>query len=590
MKGLLKYILATVLGIMIYSFIGLLIFMGIMGSIVASSKNKDVKIEPNTVLYLKFDKQIVDRASDNPFENFNFQSMEPDPQIGLNKILANIKKAKKDENIKGVYLSLTHVPAGMATIEEIRNALLDFKESGKFVYTYAERISQKAYYLASASDKIYMNPVGYYELKGLRANVMFVKGALEKLGIEPVIFRYGKFKSAIEPFFLDKMSEANKEQTMTFVSSIWNHMATGIAKERGLTVEEVNKLVDGFVARSPKTALESKFIDGLMYKDEIIDEMVKLTGAKDADDLEVVKLAKYDNVKLEKDKKKDKKAKIAVVYASGSIVMGKGESGQISSIAISKAIRKARKDSTIEAIVFRVNSGGGDALASDIIWREAVLAQREKPFIVSMGDYAASGGYYIACPADVIVASPTTLTGSIGVFGLMFNTQKLMNQKLGITFDGVQTNTYADLGNSNRKMTEAEKEIIQSGVNDIYETFITHVGEGRDMSTEAVDSVGQGRVWSGENAMEIGLVDVFGGLNTAVEIAAEKAGLEEYKIVDYPKSKDPFEEFIKSLTDNVQTRMMKNELGESYVIYKKINKMLQIEGVQARMPYEIELY
>ncbi len=590
MKGFLKYILATVVGIMLYSLISSLIFMGIMGSIVATSSNKEVEIEPNTVLYLKFNKQIVDRASDNPFENFNFQTMQPDPQLGLNKILANLKKAKEDENIKGIYMSLTHIDAGMATLEEIRNAILDFKESGKFVYAYSEEITQTAYYLASVSDKIYMNPVGFFELKGLRSNIMFFKGALEKLGVEPVIFRYGKFKSAIEPFMLDKMSDANKEQTMTYVSSIWNHMVAGIANERGLTIEEVNKLADGFVARSPKTAVESNFIDGLMYKDEIIDEMVKLTDAKDADDLEVIKIAKYENVKLKTDKKKDKRSKIAVVYASGQVVMGKGEPGQLASTTISKAIRKARKDSTIEAIVFRINSPGGSALASDIIWREAVLAQKAKPFIVSMGDLAASGGYYIACPADTIVASPTTITGSIGVFGLMFNTQKLMNQKLGITFDGVKTNKYADLGNSNRKMSEAEKEIIQSGVNEVYETFISHVGEGREMSTQAVDEVGQGRVWSGENAKEIGLVDVFGGLNTAIAIAAEKAGLDDYKIVDFPKSKDPFEEFIKSLTGDVQTRMMKNELGESYLIYKKINNMLQMEGVQARMPYEVELY
>lgn len=591
MKGFLKYVLATVVGILLYSLISSFIFLGVMGVIASASKSKSVEIEPNTILMLKLDKQIVDRSSDNPFENFDFASMQSETPIGLNNILKNLKKAKKDENIAGIYMNLKHVPTGLATLEEIRNALIDFKESGKFIYTYSEVITQPAYYLASVSDSIFMNPVGMMELKGLRTSLAFFKGALEKLGVEPVIFRHGKFKSAVEPFMYEKMSKENKEQMMTFVGSIWDHFVKGISAERNLTESAFNELADNITIRNTKSAVKHNIIDGLLYKDEMIDLLVEKTGAESDDKLEVVRLSKYKNVSIEKkSKKRDKRKKIGVVYASGGIVMGKGEGGNIGSETISKAIRKARKDTTVKAIVFRINSGGGSALASDIIWREAVLAQKEKPFIVSMGDYAASGGYYIACPADTIVASPTTLTGSIGVFGLMMNTQKLMNDKLGITFDGVKTNKLADIGDPNRKMTEAEKEIIQSGVEEVYADFISHVSEGRGMTTDEVDEIGQGRIWSGINAKNNGLVDVYGGLNTAIDIAAEKAGLENYKVVDFPKIPDPIEELIKEITGGAKVALLKRELGEHYHIYKKLERVKKMEGIQARMPFEVEIY
>ncbi len=590
MKNFLKYTLATVVGIMLYSIVSTLIFFGIVGIIAAASDGKEVKLKQNTILYLKLNKTIVDRASNNPFENFDFASFETETQLGLNNILENLKKAKKDENIKGIFMELSTVPTGIATIEEIRNALLDFKESGKFIYTYSETMSQKTYYLASVSDKIYMNPVGTLVIKGLRAKIAFFKGTLQKIGIEPVIFRYGKFKSAIEPFMLTKMSEANKEQTLTYVQSIWNHMAANIAKEREMTPEEFNKIADDFAIRNMKDAVEYNIIDAAKYRDEVIDELVELTEAKSAEKLESVKLGKYTNVKLKKDKKRDKRKKIAIIYAFGGIKSGKSNNETIGSETISKAIKKARRDSTIKAIVFRVNSPGGTVLASDVIWREVVLAQQAKPFIVSMGDLAASGGYYIACPADVIVAGPTTLTGSIGVFGLLFNTQELMNKKLGVTFDGVQTNKFADMPDLTRKMREDEKEIIQTGVNEVYETFISHVAEGRGTTPEEIDKIGQGRVWSGANAKEIGLIDELGGLQRAIEIAAEKAGLEEYKTVDYPKQLDPFEEIIKQLTGNVKLKMLKNELGENFYFYQKVKTLQNMQGIQARMDYDVELY
>ncbi len=590
MKNFLKYTLATVVGIMLYTIVSTFIFLGIVGIIAAASNSKEVKLKPNTILYLKLNKTIVDRASDNPFENFNIQSFEADPQLGLNKILENLKKAKKDENIKGIFMELSAIPTGIATIEEIRNALLDFKESGKFIYTYSENMSQSAYYLSSVSDKIYMTPVGSLEIKGLRSKIAFFKGTLQKLGIEPLIFRHGKFKSAIEPFMLDKMSEANKEQTLTYVQSIWDHIVAGIAKERGMTTEQFNKIADDYAIRNMEDAVEYNIIDAIKYRDEVIDELVELTDAESAEKLESIKLGKYSSVKIKKTKKRDKRKKIAVIYASGEIKSGKGDNGTIGSETLSKAIRKARRDSTIKAIVFRINSPGGSALASDIIWREATLAKQVKPFIVSMGDLAASGGYYIACPADLIVASPTTLTGSIGVFGLLFNTQELMNKKLGITFDGIKTNKFADLPDLTRKMTEAEKEIIQTGVNEVYETFIEHVADGRSTTTEAIDKIGQGRVWSGINAKDIGLVDEFGGLQRAIEIAAEKADIEDYKTVEYPKRLEPIEELIKQLTGDVRIKMLKNELGENFYFYQKIKTLQNMQGVQARMGYDVELY
>jgi len=591
MKDFLKYVLATVVGILLYSVVSSFIFLGIIGIIAAASGDKDVKIKENSILYLKLDKPIVDRASNNPFENFNFQTFQPDNELGLNKILKDIKKAKEDDKIKGIFMELSYTHAGIATIEEIRNSLIDFKQSGKFIYTYSDNISQTAYYLASVSNKIYLEPVGSIEIKGLYSKIAFFKGTLQKLGIEPFIFRHGKFKSAIEPFMLDKMSEANKEQTRTFVQSIWDYMVEGIAEQRNLTPAQVNKIADEFAIRNVNDAVEYNIIDGAKYRDEVIDELVEKTEAKSPEKLRLVKLSKYSKVKIHKKRKgKDVRKKIAVVYASGEIKMGKSEKGTLGSETIAKAIRKARCDSNIKAIVLRVNSPGGSGLASDIIWREVILAKKDKPVIVSMGDLAASGGYYISCPADVIVANKTTITGSIGVFGLLFNTQELMNKKLGVTFDGIKTNEFADLPDLTRPMTEQEKQIIQTNVNNFYKIFIGHVADGRDMTTDDVDKIGQGRVWSGVNAKDINLVDEFGGLNKAIEIAADKAGLEDYKIVDYPKQADPFEEMIKDLTGGVMMKFIKTELGDKYYFYQKIKTLQDMQGIQARMSYDVEMY
>lgn len=590
MKGFFKYSLATVVGILMYSVISFILFIALVSIISAASSNKEVHIKPNTILYLKLDNEIIDRATDNPFENFDFATMESKQPLGLNNILKNIDKAKKDDNIEGIFMELSVLRTGVATIEEIREALLDFKESGKFIYTYSEAMTQGAYYLASVSDKIYMNPVGMLEVKGIRAKVAFFKGTLDKLGLEPVVFRYGKFKSAVEPFLLDKMSDANKEQTKTFVQSIWDHIAKGIAESRGMSVDELNKIADDFAVRNINDAVTHNIIDAAKYRDEVIDELVELTEAEKAEKLEFVRLGKYSNVNIDNSKKRDKREKVAVIYASGEIHSGKSQPQSIGSESLAATIRKVRRDSTIKAIVFRVNSPGGSALASDVIWREITLAKKEKPVIVSMGDLAASGGYYISCPADVIVANPTTLTGSIGVFGLMFNSQELMNKKLGVTFDGIQTHRFSDLPDLTREMREDEKEIIQGSVNEVYETFIGHVANGRETTTEKIDEVGQGRVWSGINAKDINLIDEFGGLNRAIEIAAEKAELAEYKTVDYPKQPDPIEEIIKQLTGDVKMRILEKELGDNIYFYNKIKSLQQMQGIQARMDYDVELY
>lgn len=590
MKHFFSSLLATILGIIITSFLLVFIFIIIITSIVASSSSdKPTVVKANSILKLNFETPVVDRSPNNPMANFDFMSMKNNKSLGLNDILKNLKKAKTDDNIKGIYIETMGINAGIATVEEIREALIDFKESGKFILSYSDVYTQKAYYLASVADKIYLNPQGALEFKGMGAELMFFKNALEKLGVEPIIIRgkNNKFKSAVEPFMYDKMSEANRLQTQTYMGSIWNYLLKGISESRGISVEELNLLADSMKIDNAKSAATYKLVDNLKYKDEVIDELKELSGIGNDDKLKFVSLGKYDKAP-DKNKTFGKK-KIAVIYGTGQIDMGDGNEESIGSEGLSSAIRKARKDSSIKAIVLRVNSPGGSALASDIIWREVILAKAVKPVIVSMGDVAASGGYYISCPADVIVANPTTITGSIGVFGVLWNGQKFLNEKIGITVDRVTTNAHSDIGSMFRPMEDCEKAVIQNSVQDIYDTFITHVSEGRSITKEEVDNIGQGRVWSGINAKEIGLIDEFGGMKKAIEIAAEKAGLEDYKIVEFPKQKDPMQELLKELKGEAETYFMAERLGQSYKYLKAYDNILKIKGIQARMPYDVEI-
>ena len=590
MKSFFKYLLASVLGVIVA---GILMFFILIGGITAmvSSQDKAVEIKPNTILHMELNSPIMDRSNKNPFENIDFSSFEPINALGLNDIIDNLKKAKEDPNIKGIYLDFTVIPTGIATVEEIRNALIDFKESGKFILAYADTYTQPSYYLASIADKVYLNPEGLLTFVGLRSEIMFFKEALDKLGVEPQIIRGpdNKFKSAVEPFMYKKMSDANREQITTYLGSIWDQMLKGISAERNISIKDLNTLADNLTLNDAQAAVDNGLIDALKYKDEILDELAELTEKEDTKDLKTISIAKYTKVTVKKDKKFEKN-KIAVVYASGSVVMGEGQEGSIGSDRISRAIRKARKDSTVKAIVFRVNSGGGSALASEVIWREVKLAQEIKPVIASLGDVAASGGYYIVAPAQKIIASPNTITGSIGVFGVLPNGKKLLNDKLGIHVDVVKTNKFADMGTFSRPLTAQEKEAIQFSIENIYETFITHVAEGRNMTKEEVDEIGQGRVWSGTNAIEIGLIDGFGGLEDAIKLAAESANLEAYRIVDYPKLEDPFQQFMKELQGNVRVSILKNELGDQYKYYENLKSIQRMEGIQARIPYEIEIY
>ncbi len=586
MKSFLKYTLATIVGVIISSIILFFIFFGMVGAIVSSSE-KQVVVKPNSILHIKLDRAIPERSSDNPFENFDFESLRPMVVLGLSDMVKNIRDAKDDDNIKGIYLDLGTMAMGFGTLEEIRNAVLDFKKSGKFVISYAEYYSQGNYYLASVADSIFINPAGGITFIGLSSEVMFYKGALDKLDIEPQVIRHGKFKSAVEPFVNEKMSDENRQQLSTLINALWDHVIQGISVQRNISVPELNKLADNASVTNAKGALANKFVDGIRYKDEILERLAKLSSAKSTKSLEFVTLANYN--KALKEKKDFSKKKIALVYAEGDIVDGEGGNTAIGSGDFSKAIREARSDSSIKAIVLRINSPGGSALASDVIWREVYLATKTKPVIVSMGNMAASGGYYIAAPADTIVAEPTTITGSIGVFGILFNAKGFLNNKLGITTDEVQTNKHGNIESLYKPLTPEEKAIIQLEVENIYETFITHVAEGRSLDKAFVDSIGQGRVWSAIDAKRLGLVDVIGSLQNAVDIAAKKAKLSEYRIVELPKREDALTSLLSGLTAHVRQDAIQKELGETSRIYYNIKDITGRKGILARLPFDLNM-
>jgi protease-4 len=583
MKSFFKMVFASMLGLFL-SFILFFLFIVILVS--AGSDSDKVEIKDNSILHLTLTGPIPDRSSDNPFSSFGFDGLGETP-MGLNDVLDNLDKAAANPSVKGIFLDLTNLSTGIATIEEIRNALIDFKKSGKFIYAYSEVFSQPTYYLATAADKIYLHPTGLAELKGLRSEILFFKGTLDKLGVEPLVFRHGKFKSAVEPFIQDKLSDSNREQVRTFLFSIWNHMLKGIASGRKLSEDELRKISSELLVTNAPAAKQYKLVDDLKYRDEVLEMLKTKTGAESIDKRELVTL---NDIKDSEDTREKRKGdKIAVVYAEGDIVDGEGQDGQIGSVDCSKAIRKARLDEKVKAVVLRVNSPGGSALASETIWREVVLTKKVKPVIVSMGNLAASGGYYIAAPADVIVASPNTITGSIGVFGLFFNGKGLANQ-LGVTIDTVKTTPMADIMSSSRGVTPREAEIIQAEIERIYDNFITRVAEGRKMSKADVDSIAQGRVWTGADAKRLKLVDEFGGLERAIELAAQKAKLDNYRIMELPFVKDPLEKILDKIGGKSKDAAIESVLGESYKYYKQVERVKNMRNYQTRMPYEIDVY
>lgn len=581
MKQFLKFTLAAAAGLLLGVFSIIIIF----SILAASGDSKEVQLDKPYVLRLELNGEIQDRVEDMSFDLSEITGQDVNI-LGLNDILANIKKAKTDENIKGIYIEIGMISAGFATREEIRNALLDFKESGKFITTYSEIYTQGSYYLASVADYICMYPEGGMELRGLNSTIPFFTNALKKMGIEPQVIRHGKFKSAVEPFMLTEMSDENREQIETYMGSIWEHFLKNVASDRKLTRDRLNEMAENLEIQTTEDAVRLGLVDSLFYRDQFQNHLANLMEQENYDDINFISLKKYNKVKNENARDKFKKEKVAVIYAQGEIQSGEGSETVIGSERISKAIRKARKDEKVKAIVLRVNSPGGSALASDVIWREMKLANEEKPVVVSMGDVAASGGYYIACASDKIYASPNTITGSIGVFGIMPNIEELMTDKIGITFDNVKTNKFADLGSVNRPLTQEEYDIIQKGVVDVYNTFTSKVAEGRDMSQENVDDIGQGRVWSGTNAMDINLIDEYGGLEAAVAGAAELAELEDYRIYELPEQKDPFQELLEQLEEDMQTSWIKYQLGDQYKYYKTIQDIKHLKGVQARMPYQ----
>jgi len=591
MRQFFKFLFASMLGFVLGGILLILVLVGIISAAVSSLDKEEVtEVKSNSMLYLDFKKPIVDRASKNPFENLSFTSFDTEGNIGLNTILDNLHKAKEDKNIKGIYLELSTINSGIATVEEIRNALLDFKKSGKPIISYSEVYTQKTYYLASVADKIYMNPQGAMELKGLGAEIMFYKGLLDKIEVETQVIRHGRFKSAVEPFILDKMSADNRIQTRGFMQNIWNFMLSNIATSRKISVDELNTLANNYSVREPEDAIKYKLIDKLVYKDEVLEELKSLTGkTKKEDGPQLITFKNYTN-SPDNEKKSLKDPQIAIIYASGEIESGEGASDKIGSETVSKAIREARLNDKIKAIVLRVNSPGGSALASEVIWREAELANKVKPVVVSMGDVAASGGYYISAASRKIYASPNTITGSIGVFGLIFNAKKMLNNKLGITIDTVKTNRLSDFGSMSRPLTAEEKQIFQQGVEKVYDTFTKRVASGRKMEQANVDSIGQGRVWSGVEAKKIGLVDEFGGLQDAIAAAAKMANLVKYRTVELPKLKDPFKEILSELGNEAETKYLNYKLGDEARYFNKAAELLKMQGIQMRLPYNIDFY
>lgn len=603
MKSFFKTYLATLLSGITLLVIGSILFFTIFVAGIATLftkgmsdlESKKINSKTNTVLTIK----LADNIKDVGSAEFNPTNFKIDETVGLNTILYSIEKAAEDDSIKGIVLNIDNITTGFATTFEIRNALKHFKQtSKKFIYAYSTGYSQKGYYLSSIADSIFVYPEGIIELTGLSINQMFFKDMLANVGVDMQVIRgkNNKFKSAVEPYMKNNMSEANRIQTSRFLSSIWNNMLDSIAIERDLTINEIQSITNDLILSDVKETINLKFADKLIYADELDTILSNRLNTNSVDDINFVSFNKYAKNQNENLRNSNfKNANIAVIYAQGEIKTGKSDNNTIGSKTLASNIKKARLDEDIEAIVLRVNSPGGSALASDIIWREVYLAKKTKPIIVSMGDVAASGGYYIACAADKIYATPNSITGSIGVFGVLPNAQKLFEEKLGIHFDGVKTANHADLGSMFRPLTDKEYSIIQQSVENVYETFLTRVCNGRKkLKTNAdVDAIAQGRVWSGIDALEIGLIDELGGIDKAIKGAAEIAKINNPIAVRYPKvKKGKFDDILKLVNqleegDMNQTSSFKNKSIESKILknLKDILFIVNNDQVQARLPF-----
>jgi protease-4 len=588
MNSFLKGILAAFIGFLIAGLILLFIFIGAIGGLISGGVKKEkVTVKDNSVLVIKLDKEIKERETDDPFESIisgNLKTKTP----GLSEMLAGLESAAKDKKIAGLWLKFEPFSCGMATLEALRNGLIEFKKSGKFIYAYGEILTEKDYFLASVADSVFLYPTGYLEWNGLNSNPIFLRGMFDKLGIEPMLFRVGKFKSAGEMFTEKQLSENNRLQTQILLNDFWGHMLDKISAARKIDRNFLDSLASNLSITHAKDAFRYKVVDGLRYEDQIITSLKKKTKTSDKDKLQTVAFEKYASTLPES---KSNSKKVAVIYAIGDIVSGKGDDNSIGSEGLSKLIKQAREDEEVKAIVLRVNSPGGSALASDVIAREVTLAKKAKPVIASFGDVAASGGYYISAFCDKIYAEPTTITGSIGVFGLMFNTRRFFDEKMGITFDRVYSgnNQYADAGNPNRAMTEFEKKKMQQGVDQIYGEFIGVVQQGRNYpDSVSVDSIAQGRVWSGNRAKLLKLVDELGGLKDAIKAAAQKAGLgNDYSLVYYPESKPFFEKLMEDFSGAKKFEAIKQMLTpEQISFYRLLRTLNDPRGLYMRLLWD----
>lgn len=573
----LRNLLATIVGLIIFSIFSLFLFLAVVGSI---SAEKEVTVESNSILKLNLNKPFAEFEIDDPLSDVPFFGAEDDV-IGIIQLKQAIAEAKTDNNIEGIYLNASFVMAGYAKIEELRNALLDFKESGKFIIAYSDYYSEATYYIASVADKVYMNPIGDVEFNGLSVNISFFKKTFEKLGIEPQIFRVGDFKSAVEPFTRENMSDPNRLQLTSLLKSLYSNIVNNIATSRNIDVARLTNISDQMLVQNAEDARDMGLVDELLYLDEVYDILKEESSSSD------LEFISYHDYKKTVSSYQRSDNEIAVIVADGNIVRGGDDQRIIVGDKFAREIRKAREKDKVKAIVIRINSPGGDYLSSDVMWREIKLAAEAKPVIASMSDYAASGGYYMAMACDTIVAQPTTITGSIGIFGMIFNLEGFLGDKLGITHDVVTTGNYSDIMTMTRPLTAAEKNIIQKGTEEGYKTFTTKASEGRNMSIEDLLKIASGRVWTGAQALDNGLVDVLGGFDDAVQLAAEKAGIQDdYKLKYYPKYL-PLLERLMDKPEEIKASYIKSELGEMYYYYEALEQLKQKTGIQTRMPFDI---
>ena len=587
MKEFFKHTFSCVLGVVIAGLILPVVGILIIAGIASPADNGD--IENNSVLFLDFDGVIEERAEENPLASMMNDKLKT---YGLDEIIAAIKEAKRDENIEGIYLQAGAIEkASGASFEEIRGELESFKESGKFVVAYGDQYSQGLYYLATVADKVILNPQGSISWHGLASSPVFYKELLEKVGVEMQVFKVGTYKSAVEPFIATEMSDANREQVSELLASTWDELLTSVSVSRNVPKEKLNEYADRFMDFcQAEEYVACGMADTLLYKDGVLSYLKSLTGVADDDDLNLVTMETMKNrLKALEALNVAANNKIAVYYAFGEIDGSTSSFEGINSKEVIKELRKLREDDDVKAVVLRVNSPGGSAYGSEQIWREVTLLKAVKPVVVSMGDYAASGGYYISCAADCIVANPTTLTGSIGIFGMFPTAEKLLKDKIGLDFDVVKTNRMADFGGMARSFRPEEKAVLQKYINNGYALFLKRCADGRGVAVEEIAKIAEGRVWTGSKAKEIGLVDELGDLDRAIEIAAQKAGLANYSVKAYPKAKGVVEKIMDTNKQDYMETMMREALGGYYNSVRFIRNVGNCDHIQARLPFDLNI-